>query len=263
MRNSQAGPVLKTVVLATANKRETSAVFDVLKSTTGNSDPKFVGRDTNLPRYESTFSCINGNVRLAITQADETGGDEAVDLLKRIVEEVDPDAVFFVGCAALLDEKEKIEPNTVYLARRGYDSDNGELRNGQATYDMDQHPGDLRVRRVFSQLGPSGFFEPVNLVTNRDFISGSVFLADRNAQRRHDLVGRYPADAVVLEMETFAVYKELFRLRTYGWQGSVSVIKGISDVGDENAQIGKEKSQRLATKNAATVIMQFLNEVGG
>lgn len=262
-RISPQGPQLKRVVMATANKRENSAILELLGSTAESTAPRFVGRATNLPRWECTLTCPNGEVELALAQADETGGDEAVDLLRRAIGELDPDAVFFVGCAALLDEKEALQPNTVYLARRGIDSDKMQLNDGQATYDMEQHPGDLRIRRVLSALNAGGFGNSINLVTNRDFISGSAFFATRKAERRKDLIDRYPGDAVVLEMEAFAVYKEVFKLRSLGWDGAVSVIKGISDVGDENAQDGKDVSQRLATSNAAKVVLRLLQEIGG
>lgn len=100
-------------------------------------------------------------------------------------------------------------------------------------------------------------------MTNRDFIFGSAFLADRDAQRRKDLVGLYPGDAVFLETEAFAVYEEVFKLTAPGWDGSVSVTKGTSDVGDENAQTGKDASQRLASTNAVTVLLRLLKEIGG
>ncbi len=254
---------IRSVVLATANKRETTAILELLKSWPGATQPIFVGRDTRVPRWDSILTTGAGTVKVSITQADETGGDEAVDVLRRAVPELEPDAVFFVGCAALLDEKEKHRDNTVYLARGGIDSDKGALKSGKAEYDMEQHPGDARIRRILSNMNGGNVFAPVNLVTNRDFISGSVFLADRNAERRRDLVTRFPPDAVVLEMEAFHVYKELFRMRTEGWLGSISIIKGISDFGDENAHVDKDESQRVATRNATTVVLKLLAEIGG
>lgn len=270
VRRSQIGrlgraKMIKTVVIATANQRETAAVLVSIKSLDEQGEPTFEGGNSTLPRWEAKLKTKKGSVKVAITQADETGGDEAADLLRRISSQLSPDAVFFVGCAALLDEKAKPKENLVYLARRGIDSDKAELKGGKAYYDMEQHPGDLLIRRTFTNMAAGGMFEPVNLVTNRDFISGSVFFGDRKAKRRKDLVEKFPGDAVVLEMEAFQIYKELYRMRSSGQTPSVavSVLKGISDVGDEDAQTDKDVTQRVATMNAANVVLRFLIEVAG
>lgn len=257
--------MIKTVVIATANPRETSAVLEAIRSIDGQEEPTFEGGNSPLPRWEAKITTQKGQVTIAISQADETGGDEAVDLLRRIATQIDPDTVFFVGCAALLDEKTKHKENLVYLARRGIDSDKAELKDGKAEYDMEQHPGDLLTRRTFTNMAAGGMFEPINLVTNRDFISGSVFLGDREAQRRKDLVNKFPGDAVVLEMEAFQIYKELFRMRSSGETPSiaVSVLKGISDVGDADAQTDKNSTQKVATMNAANVVLKYLDQVAG
>ena len=256
---------IKQVVFATANARETRAVLQTIKQycAPNHPEPEFLGRQTAVPRWSIKMATKHGEVSIAVTQADETGGDEAVDLLRRVVEELHPDAVFFVGCAALLDEKAKHKANAVYLARRGIDSDKVELKGGNRYYDMDTHHGDQWVRRTIVNLAGAGFFEPVELIANRDFISGSAFVGDRQAQQRQDLVKEFPQDAVVLEMEAFMVYKELFRMRSAGLDVSVSVVKGISDVGDETAQVDKDETQRVATANAATVVVKFLIEVAG
>lgn len=270
VRRSQAkrltrAKMIKTVVIATANQRETSAVLEAIRSIDGQEEPTFEGGNSPLPRWEAKITTQKGQVTIAISQADETGGDEAVDLLRRIATQIDPDTVFFVGCAALLDEKTKHKANLVYLARRGIDSDKAELKDGKAEYDMEQHPGDLLTRRTFTNMAAGGMFEPINLVTNRDFISGSVFLGDREAQRRKDLVKKFPGDAVVLEMEAFQIYKELFRMRSSGETPSiaVSVLKGISDVGDADAQSDKDSTQKVATMNAANVVLKYLDQVAG
>ncbi|MBN8439526.1 MAG: hypothetical protein J0L95_15995 [Candidatus Accumulibacter sp.] len=256
---------LKNVVLATANARETRAVLQTIRRhcPPDHPDLEFLGRQTAVPRWSTKMATKHGEVSIAVTQADETGGDEAVDLLRRVVEELHPDAVFFVGCAALLDEKAKHKKNAVYLARRGIDSDKVELRAADCFYDMDTHHGDQWVRRTIVNLAGAGVFEPIELIANRDFISGSAFVGDRQAQRRKDLVSKFPQDAVVLEMEAFMVYKELFRMRSAGLDVSASVVKGISDVGDETAQVDKDETQRVAAANAATVVVKFLIEVAG
>jgi hypothetical protein len=256
---------MKNIVIATANERETRAVIEVVKEhiANANEQPEFVGRNTNVPRWTCKLPTKHGVVTIAITQADETGGFEAVDLLRRSVKELNPDTVFFVGCAALLDEKETPVKNLVYLARRAIDSDKVELKPGERLYDMEQHHGDLIIRRNIINLLAGGCFDPIVLRTNRDFISGSAFLGDRNAERRSDLISQFPADAAILEMEAFHIYKELFRMRSEGDGPSISVIKGISDFGDDKAQINKWESQRIATKNAAKVVMILLHETAG
>jgi len=256
---------IKRVVFATANERETKAILDTIREqlSGGGSPPELVGLNTPLPRWQGDLLTEEGKVSYVVSQADETGGSEAVDLLRRLVETVGPDAIFFVGCAALLDEKETHKPNVVYVARAGIDSDKHELKASERLYDMEQHHGDMMIRRTIAALATSGSFGEIKVITNRDFISGSAFVGDRSAERRRDLVGKFPKDAVVLENEAFSVYKEVFRMRSAGRQLSVSVVKGISDVGDEGAQVNKEETQRKAAANAALVVLKYLVKSAG
>jgi hypothetical protein len=249
------------IILATANVREARTTLSMLVETqkrVGGSKPRFKHSDGLLPRWELTLYEAPANAKISVVQADETGGSEASDLLRRCVAEVAPDSVFFVGCAAILDEKEPFRENTVYLARRGIDADKVELADGGSLYDMDQYHGDLSLRRVLASLSISGAFDPVELITNRDFISGSFFLRSRSTQRRADLIRQFPPDAIVLEMEAFEVYKEVYRMRHGGSGPAVAVLKGISDVGDDRAQLNKEETQRTATQNAVSVVLTYL-----
>ena len=255
---------MNRVFIVTANERETRAVHDYFNSILPSGEgATFNADELILPRYEFVMETDSGKVKVNVTQADETGGSEATDVLRRIVDRVDPDAVFFVGCAALLDEKQKTKPNSVFIARRAIDSDKMELAKGDALYDMEQHQGDRNLRRAIIELSGANEFVPINLVTNRDFISGSAFFRDREIQRRKDLVKKYPEDAVVLEMEAFEIYKEVHKMRSEGSALRVVVIKGISDLGDEDAQTDKETSQRIATENAATVVGKLLIRTAG
>jgi hypothetical protein len=80
-----------------------------------------------------------------LVQADETGGAEAVDLLRRALAHFHPRYVFFVGCAALLDERHSFRPDQVFVARSAYDADKYEISPTGAIYDMAQHRGDLTI----------------------------------------------------------------------------------------------------------------------
>ena len=62
-------------------------------------------------------------------------------------------------------------------------------------------------------------------------------------------------------MEAFAILKAIEVRRAEGLDISVAVIKGISDVGDEHAQDGKNKSQFAASANAMKVAITLMNNI--
>ena len=135
---------MRTVVIGTANLREFEAVLESmrfestrLKRTAANLSPA----TGILPRYNGALGGATGILHAYVVRADETGGDEAVDLLRRIRNELKPDCIFFVGCAALLDEKVRVDKNLVFVAKRAIDSDKREDTRDGTIYDMEQHHG--------------------------------------------------------------------------------------------------------------------------
>ena len=257
------GDIMETVVIATANKREAVAVTEiVLRESAALGKEVNLKHDPILPHQEGFLPGPGGIVRRAcIVRADETGPSEAQDLVRRIMCQLKPNYIFFVGCAALLDERSPPKSDTVFIARRALDADKKELSSGNTVYQMDQYPGDLRIKRNIELLSDTNKFASINLVTNRDFVSSSAFLKDRDASLRKDIVERYPADAVVLEMEAFAVLQSIFRHRSEGHDVAVAVIKGISDFGDSAAQTNKDETQKIATKNAMQVVCTLLQSL--
>ncbi len=250
---------VRTVVLATANPREFGSVVEIIRGESERLQRNVeLVSDAVLPRYRGALEGPHGIIETYVVRADETGGGEAVDLLRRIQNELKPDCIFFVGCAALLDEKTALEPNLVFVARRAIDSDKREETSALTEYDMEQHHGDLAILRNIDALNGGGFFDPLLVRTNRDFVSGSTFMRSRDSPLRQDIVKKFPPNAAVLEMEAFAVLKAIAKQREEGVETRVAVIKGISDLGDDKAQVNKTQSQALATRNALTVVVTLL-----
>ena len=123
---------------------------------------------------------------------------------------------------------------------------------------MDNAPGDARILRNLNTIMDAGYLSSLKVVTNRDFLSGSAFENNPESAARKAYVSKFPRDAVVLEMESYAVLKAVQSRRLEGQDLAVSVIKGISDFGDGNAQIGKDEAQIRATKNAMQVVCKLL-----
>lgn len=130
-----------------------------------------------------------------------------------------------------------------------------------ATYDMAQHRGDLSIIRNIEALKTAGRFGRITVETRRHFVSGSVFMKDKTSALRRDVISRFPPDAVVWEMEAFSVFKALFNLRTEGSDVGLAVVKGISDLGDQDAQSDKRNKQRMATTNAMSVVATLLQNL--
>ncbi len=250
---------LETVVIATANTREAQTVLAQLRAHSEALGFQVTTNPSNsLPFHEGRLPGKSGPRRAIVVRADDTGPLDAIDLVRRIIDSFQPNYIFFVGCAAFLDEKQPLKPNSVFVARRAIDVDKRMEDGGGTLYDMEQAPGDLRVLRNIDALLDAGRFDPIRVITNRYFLSGSAFMKNRNSDARKDYVSRFSPDAVVLEMEAFAVLKAVQLRRAEGLSLSVAVIKGISDVGDENAQIGKDAAQRAATENAMRVACTLL-----
>ncbi len=253
---------MEKVILATANVRESQAAIEVVreetlklgKSITSKLDPILPYTKGFLPRKAGLFEVY-------VVRADDTGGPDAVNLLRRIFDNIDPDYIFYVGCAALLDEKYTPSENQVFVAARAIDSDKRQLSSGNVEYDLDLEKTDVTIIRNINVLNENEAFAPLKVTTNRYFISGSAFSNDRSSSYRLDLVKKFPKDAVVLEMEAFLVLKEMKKYMDEGKRFKYGVIKGISDFGDENAQGNKEESQRRATRNATAVITTLLKNI--
>lgn len=254
---------MRQVFIATSNEREAKAVRDTLVRFVGAEDAIAFNSDAVVPRFSARMNTKKGQVLIDLGLAYETGGDEAVDLLRRYMAEEQPNAVFFVGCSGLLDEKQEHEEDLVFVAKRALDADKRTLTDETPVYDGDMYHGDSRLRNMLAMLNSAGFFKPLKVVTNRDFVSSGAFHKSKKSPERRALVEDFPPDAVVIEMEALAVYKELWRLRERGSDVSILVVKGISDLGDEHAQDGKSESQHRATGNAATVVLKLLLEIGG
>ena len=137
---------MRTVVLATANPREFEAVLESMRVESTRLDRALEFEPSGiLPRYSGALEGATGILHAYVVRADETGGDEAVDLLRRIRNELKPDCIFFVGCAALLDEKVRVDKNLVFVAKRAIDSDKREDTPDGTIYDMEQHHGEHHV----------------------------------------------------------------------------------------------------------------------
>lgn len=256
-------PKLERVVFSTANEREYKAVVESLKLETEMLKRRIdVQLNGILPYTRGYLPAKGGVVREAfVVRADDTGGLDAVNLLRRVVDTLNPKFIFYVGCSALLDEKYQHKNNLVFVAARAIDADKKELTTKGTSYDMDLEKSDVTIIRNINVLKASEAFDPIEVVTNRHFISSSAFSGDRNSQLRKDLIDKFPKDAVVLEMEAYAVLKEIKKYHDEGRSFNYAVIKGISDMGDENAQVNKNESQKKATANATTVIITLLKNV--
>lgn len=254
---------LKQIFIGTSNERELKAVREALLGFVSSEKAIRLDARSLAPRFSAVMPTSNGKVKIDIGLAHETGGVEAVDLLDRYLLSDRPDAVFYIGCSGLLNEKKAAQKNMVFVAKRAIDGDKRRLTDKGAVYDADQHRGDSHIRNVLSMMNATGAFDPIKVITNRDFISSSAFHESRTVEERRAFVEDFPPDAVVVEMEAYALYQKVSKLRDRQIDINLLVVKGISDFGDEAAQANKEQTQHRATLNAATVVLKMLKEIAG
>lgn len=262
---------MRRVLFATANEREATAVIELLRPAVENAQLEFdVSLDRAVPVAQGTIRTRhNSRIAIEIAVARETGGANAVLMFDRYVRSHTPDAVFFVGCAGLADEKLRTAPSSVgkstfhdhvYIAKRAFDGDKRRIEDGRLVYDQDSFHGNGPLLERLRIMNAAGAFAPVQLITNRDFVSSSAFHASRISPDRRAIVEDFPEDAIVMEQEAFAVYQHISFLQEDQIDVPTLVLKGISDVGDPNAQDNKVETQKRATRNAAQVVLTFLME---
>ena len=102
---------MNTVVIATANEREAQAVIGELrKRSEALGYPLTTELDDVLPFNGGKLKGRNRLHKTIVVRADDTGPLDATELLRRIVENLAAKYIFFVGCAAFIDENKTPSP---------------------------------------------------------------------------------------------------------------------------------------------------------
>lgn len=261
MTTTKSGQQNMTAVIVTANRRESQGVREAGELMAGGTWRE--GLDLGMPRWILELPAGSQKMEISLVQADETGGANAVHTLNRVMESLSPRVVLFVGCAMLLDERASVEPRAVYWARRAIDGSKGEVTDSTFDFDMESASGDTPLRRIAELAAQAQELDGINLITNRDFVSVSQFLRGSNSELRKGLLAQLPRDTVVGEMEAFAVFRNFeLQLQEGRHPAPVGIVKGISDVGDNDAQLDKKQSQVAASRDAGIVAFHVLRRVG-
>lgn len=256
--------LFETIVIGTANIREFKAINTLLKKETAKCGKSIsINPLGQIPHNEGFVKGLNKEWRVLLIQADDTSGSEALDLIRRILNVEKTKGIYFVGCAALLNEKYKPKPNLVFSVDRAYDSDKKEISDKGTEYDKDSVKSDPVTKRILELLNGNDAFKKmkINFETRRHFISGSSFSKSNKSEFRKDLKDKFNKDAVVYEMEAYHIIKSLSSIALNKPNFRFGVIKGISDFGDNEAQTDKVKSQRIATTNAGKVFFTLLKNM--
>ena len=266
------GRRMKDVFILTSNENENRAVLKAFEhAVVGGTFEANVAMSSGISTARAELTTKSGKTRLDIAIARETGGAIAANLLRRRATAGELDAVFVVGCAGLLDEKfrptgvpgEVLPKDLVILAKRATDGDARLVDDATTTSRGDTFQGDRRLIEAFRTMNGMDMFakDGITLVTNREFISTSAFLASRSSAERKRLVDQFVSDAIVVENEAYAIYDELRNLESESGRVLPGlVIKGISDLGDPDALKNKVENQMRAAGNAAKVVLRFLLE---
>ncbi|MEU6388307.1 hypothetical protein [Streptomyces sp. NPDC046939] len=204
---------------------------------------------------------LNWSVALAETGPTNT---RAALVAQHAIEQVDPDAVFFVGVAGGL--KEDVRPGDVVVASKVYGHHGGrESADGfaarpeawQPTHAMDQLVRSARRNTPWAFL-PSGTTPaPLPRVHFEPIASGDVLLAARDSEtfRR---IKRHYNDAVAVDMESFGV------TRAAGMNPALRAlcVRGISDNADpDKSAYDAAGSQETAARHAAAFALRLLRDL--
>lgn len=263
----------KDFFIITSNENENRAVLDELRAVAvGRTLTPNVEFTRSLSTVSATVNTQHGEAHIEVAVAHETGGAIAADLLRRRTQHDQfPTAVFVIGCAGLLMEKyasasESASPlpkGLVFLAKKASDGDARLVEDTGTTLRGDSYHGHPRLIEGLRILNGLKTFETdgITLVTNREFISTAAFIASKDSEERKRLVDQFISDAVVVENEAYAIYQMVQSLQSEaGRVLPCLVVKGISDLGDEDARFNNDKKQFEASSNAAKVVLRLVLE---
>lgn len=263
---------MKDIFIITSNENENRAVLAELAAVANNGElVPDVSLKSDFSKVSATIKTKTGTARVDVAIARETGGVIAANLLRRrALSGRSLDAVFVIGCAGLLMEKynrngsnKKSSRGLVVLAKKASDGDARLVEDAGTISRADGFHGDRRLIEAFRTLNGMDAFrnDGITLITNREFISTAAFIASDDSEERRRLVDQFVADAIVVENEAFWIYDEVQNLQSEtGVILPCLVIKGISDLGDEDALVDKVEKQKEASANAAKVVFRLVRE---
>jgi HEAT repeat protein/nucleoside phosphorylase len=248
-----------TAILMTANEREGRVLYETLCELNKARELPLQSAGTRFV-YRCGLRCESGDERrIFLAQLGDIGPMSAQGAFSELLQALSPRIFLFVGCCGGLPEKSrKIVEGTVVVARQVFDYDRRTLQDGTTLYLEPAYRTPRQLLDFIRTLHIAGRFGGLQVLTNKDYASGSAFIDDKTASLRQDLIKKFPKDVVAVDMEGHAFLHAFWDLGTLQGDLLVGIIKGVSDVSSGDGDMDETTRQKAATRNAAQVALTIL-----
>ncbi len=248
-----------SAVLLAANEREGKLLYEFLCKNS-NVDKLILEKAGTRYVHRCDIMCENNAERpVYLAQLSDIGPLTVQAAFTEILQTLSPRFFLFVGCCGGLSEKsKKLTEGAVIIARQVFDYDRRTIEGGKTLYAEPAYKTPRQFIEFVRTLHISGSFDQLNVLTNKDYASGSAFIDDRDASLRQDLIEKFPKDVVAVDMEGHAFLHAFWELGPEQADLLVGIIKGISDLSSGDGDVDEMTRQQMATQNAAQVTLSIL-----
>ncbi|MFI6449660.1 HEAT repeat domain-containing protein, partial [Kitasatospora sp. NPDC050543] len=245
------------VALLTAVPVETTALFHVLDERGIIREP--VQRDG---RYYQVFQLVPAGkppIQVITTQATNQGGQSAAAVTHALLSTFRPDLVFLVGVCGGFDER-NVSLGDVLLARQVFEYEPEKVQLEGGGLRPQGHLTDEQVLRLVASLHADGklnaSLDGRKLLT-KDFASGEKVIARRDSELRGQLL-ELSTEIAGVETESHGVLHTIWEwFKAKEFVGG-TMLKCVSDLGDEEMTVDKEAKQTEAAQRAARVALDIV-----
>jgi len=244
------------IALLTAVSLETKSVFAELRQR--GVHPRSVQKQG---RYFDIFDLPSKDrsaTRVVFTQATDKGGQSASAVTHDILTGFQPRLVLLVGVCAGFDER-KVSLFDLILARNVFNYDPERVQPNSMGTRPQVYRTDEQLLRLAGYMYNRGDLNDVLQGANlhiKDYASGEKVIAWRQAPLRARLRD-LSTDLYGIETEAHGVMHAIWETFKADQFVGGSMVKCVSDLGDEEMSVDKEVKQRKAARKAASVALQL------
>jgi nucleoside phosphorylase len=196
--------------------------------------------------------------RVVFTQATDKGGQSASAVTHDILTGFQPRLVLLVGVCAGFDER-KVSLFDLILARNVFNYDPERVQPNSMGTRPQVYRTDEQLLRLAGYMYDRGDLNDVLQGANlhiKDYASGEKVIAWRQAPLRARLLN-FSTDLYGIETEAHGVMHAIWETFKADQFVGGSMVKCVSDLGDEEMSVDKEVKQRKAARKAASVALQL------
>ncbi len=205
---------------------------------------------------EVSLKIKNRKVKILTFASGQMGMPYNAASIMKVIVKHNPTYSFFIGtCCGLNKPKQKygdvLVPNFVYSYESGKHEENGNFKSDHICFETD------RDIRKYAELIKGKFDSKFKVYSDENFCSGSAVVD--NKLIRNKIIKASPRKVTGLDMEAFSIACINSILNTD--KQNLSVIKSISDFGENKSKSEAKKNKDLAKNNSAKFALALLKYI--